>query len=665
MIANKPGLMKKKPTVGETQESAWAWLKRERHALKGAAVAAGIMALLVVWFLLSVPSLLAVAPAVGMLASAFLVWQQWQSQTGRASPASGELQVAQRRLSDSEQRFRALLESLPKVAVQGYDRHRRVIYWNEASTQLYGYTPCEAQGRALEDLIIPEPMREEVIAAHRLWMTHGTEIPAAELELRHKSGAPVAVFSHHVMLGEQTQDPLMFCVDVDLSVQKQARRDLEFLTRFDSLTHLPNRQTFESELNAFTERCHAMGDYVAVFVIDLDRFAEINDAQGYEHGDALLFQVAKRLRRCQRSSDLLSRFGSDEFAMAFPHLKHSGDALRLVEKVLDVFSEPFILTNREIHVSASIGISLFPDNGTTARELIHNADVAKNRAKLSGSNRYGFFQKEVHDELVRQHHMVERLRHALRRGELALHYQPQVAARSGRIENLEALLRWFPQEGGTVSPAEFIPVAERSSLIHRIGEWVIREACRQQAEWKRVGLGDHRIDINLSGKQVSQLDVFDHLEACMQEFGLSPRDIGIELTENVLIQSDDRVLDVLRRLHHRGMKIAIDDFGTGYSSLSYLKLFPVTALKIDRSFVRDAPSDLSDRAIMAATVFIGHRLGLEVVAEGVENEEQLELVQELGCDLVQGFYHYKPMSAADIQRMLAVRLLVVPRIIRD
>ncbi|WP_224750174.1 putative bifunctional diguanylate cyclase/phosphodiesterase [Halomonas sp. ML-15] len=562
------------------------------------------------------------------------------------------LVLAQQRHNESELRFRALLESLPKVAVQGYDSRRRVIYWNAASTRLYGYLPEEAHGQLLEDLIIPDYMRDGVIAAHHDWINKGIEIPAAELELKNKSGMPVAVFSQHLMLGEHGDDPLMFCVDVDLSEQKEARRELEYVTRYDALTQLPNRNTFERELEEFIVTAQRHAEYLAVLFVDLDRFAEINDAKGYEQGDLLLSMVAKRLRYCQRGSDLLSRFGSDEFVLAFPHLRAGNDVLQLVEKVLDSFSRPFLLDGREVHVTASLGVSLFPDNGTNARELIHNADAAKNRAKLSAPNRCWFFNQKIHDELLHQHRLAERLQLALAENELSLHYQPQVSAMSGRIENLEALLRWYPSEGGAISPSEFIPVAERSQLIHRIGDWVIREACRQQAEWKRQGLGGPRVDINLSGKQLAMANTFKHLEACMSEFGLTPQDIGIELTENVLIEAEERILDTLRGLYHRGMKIAIDDFGTGYSSLSYLKLFPVTSLKIDRSFVRDAPKDPSDRAIMAAAVFIGHRLGLEVIAEGVENEEQLELVREMKCDLVQGYYFFKPMSAADTTRLL-------------
>lgn len=601
-----------------------------------------------------VPSLLASIALVGAVMA-------WRSRGTRVSAKDEDIQTVQRHYDESEQRFRTLLESLPKVAVQGYDKDRRVIYWNEASARLYGYTSSEAIGRCLEDLLIPDAMKEAVIAAHRAWMEEGKEIAASELELKHRSGSPVPVFSHHVMLGEHTRNPLMFCIDVDLSEQKQARRELDYVTRFDALTHLPNRQTFEDELDKCLAESRHHRDCLAVVFIDIDQFAEINDAQGYALGDALLVEVAARLRQQQASSDLLSHFGGDEFVMAFPRLNIDSDAVLLMERLLGVFAAPVVLDNHELHITASIGVSLSPDNGATAHALIRNADVAKKRAKLAGRGSYCFFSQQFHDDLVRRHHVAERLQNALREDELTLHYQPQVAARSGRIESLEALLRWFPREGPAVSTGELVAVAERSDLIYRLGDWIMREACRQQAQWKSAGLGDCRVDINLSGKQVAQEGIFSRLESYMTEFGLTPRDIGIELTENILIQSDEKVLSGLQRLYHRGMKIALDDFGTGYSSLSYLKVLPVTSIKIDRSFVRDAPAEPSHRAIMEATVFIGHRLGLEVVAEGVENEDELELVREMGCDLVQGYYFFKPMASGDITKLLSGLMLAHDR----
>ncbi|WP_339119118.1 EAL domain-containing protein [Halomonas sp. BMC6] len=560
--------------------------------------------------------------------------------------------LVRRQYLESEQRFRSLLESLPKVAVQGYDRDRRVIYWNEGSTRLYGYTAEEAQGQLLEDLIIPAFMRDGVIQAHRAWIEKGVAISAGELELKHKTGEPVSVYSQHLMLNEHTDSPLLFCVDVDLSGQKRAHRELEFATRFDRLTHLPNRQTFEVDLDGLLDSCRRLGHGLATIYVDIDHFVEINDALGYDQGDRLLVELTRRLRECQRATDLVSRVSSDEFVLAFPCAQLATDVRRVVRRVQNVFRQPFVLDGRERQVTACLGVALFPENGDSSRELIRNADVAKNRAKLAGRGTLRFFQQKLHDELVRQHHLSARLEEALDNGEFSLHYQPQVSAASGRIENLEALIRWETSEGPAISPAEFIPLAERSGLIHRLGDWVIEEACRQQAEWRAKGFLHHRIDINISGRQLVRLDALKRFEDSLQRHGLGPRDIGIELTENILIEADETVLEDLRRLYHRGIRIALDDFGTGYSSLSYLKHFPVTALKIDRSFIHDAPMQPKDRAIMEGAILIGHRLGLEVVAEGVENAEQLSLLRDMHCDLVQGFF-FRPMPAQEIERLLS------------
>ena len=564
-----------------------------------------------------------------------------------------EIELVRRQYLESEQRFRTLLESLPKVAVQGYDRDRRVIYWNEGSTRLYGYTPEEALGELLEDLIIPGPMREGVIQAHSAWIEEGVAIPAGELELMHKTGERISVYSQHLMLNEHTDAPLLFCVDVDLSDQKRAHRDLEFATRFDRLTHLPNRQTFEMDLDNLLESCRRVGNSLATLYLDIDHFVEINDALGYDQGDRLLVELTRRLRECQRVTDLVSRVSSDEFVLAFPCGHLATNVERVVRRIQNVFRKPFVLDGRERQVTACLGVALFPDTGASSRELIRNADVAKNRAKLEGRGTVRFFQQKLHDELVRQHYLSSRLEEALDNGELSLHFQPQVSAVSGGIENLEALLRWEPPEGPTISPAEFIPLAERSGLIHRLGDWVIEEACHQQVAWRAKGFHRHRIDINISGRQLTRPGALKRFEDTLQRHGLAPQDIGIELTENILIEADETVLEDLWRLYHRGIRIAIDDFGIGYSSLSYLKHFPATALKIDRSFIQDAPTQPKDRAILEGAILIGHRLGLEVVAEGVENAEQLSLLRDLHCDLIQGFFFFRPMPAQEIERLLS------------
>ncbi|MFO8044239.1 MAG: diguanylate cyclase [Halomonas sp.] len=376
--------------------------------------------------------------------------------------ADGEADLVRRQYLESEQRFRALLESLPKVAVQGYDSHRRVIYWNDASTRLYGYSQEEAQGCLLEDLIIPDEMREGVIQAHRDWMVQGKEIPADEIELRHSSGELVPVFSHHVMLNEHTADPLMFCVDVDLSDQKRAHRELDFANRYDRLTHLLNRHSFEEQLDLALEECRRQASSLVLAYLDVDHFVEINDALGYRQGDLLLVELATRLNRDRRVTDIIARVSGDEFVIAFPGIHDLDDIPRLVRKLEDVMRAPFVLEERRCKLSACLGIAIHPGNGDTAGELIRNADVAKNRAKLAGQGQVVYFNQELHDELLHQHRLSDRLERAVEAGELVLHYQPQVSAVSGRVEHLEALLRWFPEEGPPISPAEFIPLAERT-----------------------------------------------------------------------------------------------------------------------------------------------------------------------------------------------------------
>lgn len=581
--------------------------------------------------------------------------QTWRLQRGerRTLIMPVDYQYERERFDRSESRFRALLESLPRVAVQGYDRDRRVIYWNAASTRLYGYLPDEAYGRRLEELIIPADMREAAVQEHLNWIHKGTEIAHRELELKHRSGRGVAVFSHHVMLGQHTDNPLMFCVDVDLSVQKEAYRELAFIQHYDPLTLLPNRPTFISQL----DRMLGAREPLAVFFIDIEGFSRINDSLGYELGNELLRQMANRLSEGRQGGELLGRFGNDEFLMAFPQRSNDRGALAFVDRINAIFDAPFRLGDSTQRVGVSLGISLYPDNGESAEELIYAANVARNRAGRPGESRFQLFSAPFHNELIRQHEMLKRLERALEKNELAVHYQPQIAL-SGRIESLEALLRWFPADGGMVSPGEFIPLAERFGLIGELGQWLINEVCRQQSVWKAEGLTGYRIDINLSGEQLHTPDVLIELDTCLQNHGLDMRDIGIEITENVLVRADSEVLEVLGAFYHRGLRIAIDDFGTGYSSLAYLKQFPVSSLKIDRSFVIDAPSDLRSRAILAGIIFIAHQLGIEVVAEGVETSEQLALVHELRVDLVQGFFHFRPMSADSIRVLIERQPLI-------
>jgi len=439
----------------------------------------------------------------------------------------------------------------------------------------------------------------------------------------------------------------------DITNFKLASDKLEHLATYDQLTHLPNRYLLETELNHRINAAKRFDEKFAILFIDLDNFKFINDTMGHAYGDILLQSVAKQLTAHLRDYDMVARFGGDEFVLLMPQIKDNTEVVAVVDKIIKEFSSVFYLDKEEAFITTSIGISMFPDDGKTVGELLQHADAAMYRAKDAGRGRYCFFTKTMNDELRRHQLITSELRSSLAKQEFSLNYQPLVDPQTGNIKSCEALIRWLPVDGELISPTEFIPVAEQSELINRIGEWVINEACRQRAEWKEMGLLDFRIDINLSGRQFLQNNFMDILERYLAKYHLSASEIGIELTENVLIQAGKNNSSNLNNLNESGMQISIDDFGTGYSSLSCLRRLPVHNLKIDQEFIRDAPRNESDRCIMEAIVAVGHRLGLKVIAEGIETEEQHKLAQEIGCDLGQGFFLHKPMESNKLYTLLA------------
>lgn len=439
----------------------------------------------------------------------------------------------------------------------------------------------------------------------------------------------------------------------DITNFKLASDKLEQLATYDQLTHLPNRYLLETELNHRINAAKRFDEKFAILFIDLDNFKFINDTMGHAYGDILLQSVAKQLTAHLRDYDMVARFGGDEFVLLMPQIKDNTEVVAVVDKIIKEFSSVFYLDKEEAFITTSIGISMFPDDGKTVSELLQHADAAMYRAKEAGRGRYCFFTKTMNDELRRHQLITSELRSSLAKQEFSLNYQPLVDPQTGNIRSCEALIRWIPVDGELISPTEFIPVAEKSELINRIGEWVINEACRQRAEWKEMGLLDFRIDINLSGRQFLQNNFMDILERYLAKYHLSASEIGIELTENVLIQAGKNNSSNLNNLNESGMQISIDDFGTGYSSLSCLRRLPVHNLKIDQEFIRDAPRNDSDRCIMEAIVAVGHRLGLKVIAEGIETEEQHKLAQEIGCDLEQGFFLHKPMESNKLYTLLA------------
>lgn len=441
-------------------------------------------------------------------------------------------------------------------------------------------------------------------------------------------------------------------IGIDITQHKHAELRMTHMATHDALTGLPNRVLLRDRIQQALAHDRNENLQGALIFIDLDHFKNINDSLGHDVGDLLLVEVAGRLLSVVREEDTVARQGGDEFIVLLPTLSVAQSADALAQRLLETLIAPFQIGGKEMHISASIGIAVFPNDGNDVDTLLKNSDIAMYHAKESGRNNCQFFAPEMNQIAAERHTMGSALRHALARGELVLHYQPIVELASGKMVCMEVLLRWQHPEQGLVPPMRFIPLAEESGLIVPIGEWVLRAACEQVKAWQDAGVDVPRLAINLSARQFHQKNFAQTIFRILEQAGVAAHAIELEITEGILIENTDEVRDTLRLLSEGGFEISIDDFGTGYSGLSYLKRFPIDILKIDRSFVMDCAHDADDAAIVTAIIAMAHSLQMTVVAEGVENEEQLNFLRERGCDKYQGYYFSKPMPAAAIVAML-------------
>jgi diguanylate cyclase (GGDEF)-like protein/PAS domain S-box-containing protein len=427
--------------------------------------------------------------------------------------------------------------------------------------------------------------------------------------------------------------------------RQEARNRLTYLAQYDPLTSLPNRRRLGQCLEDAIAQARGNGGRAAVMFIDLDRFKNINDMLGHGVGDQLLVQAAKRLRACARDDDVVARLGGDEFAVVLPAVADDGDAAAVAARVIDALAQPFYLAGQQLFVSASVGIATYPENGRDAEALLKNADTAMYGAKNGGRNTYQFYVAEMHENAAQRLQTEAQLRQALERGEFLLHYQPKLDLAAGTISGFEALLRWNHPQRGLVPPLEFIGILEDTGLILPVGEWVIGEVCRQLAAWQAEGMTVLPVAINLSARQLQQADLAGAVERIVGRAGVEPALLEFELTESMLMANPEAAVEILTRIKALGMRLSVDDFGTGYSSLAYLKRFPLDALKIDRTFVRDLPDDPDDAAITKAVIRLAHSLNLKVVAEGVENVDQIRELERYECDEIQGYYVGRPLPA--------------------
>ncbi len=439
-------------------------------------------------------------------------------------------------------------------------------------------------------------------------------------------------------------------VFIDITQQKLTEEKLVFQAQHDPLTKLPNRLFFNDRLQHALTRALRTNGHLAILFIDLDNFKTLNDSLGHPAGDQALIEAAKRLKEILREEDTVARLGGDEFIILLEDIEHPDQPANVARKIMKAFGKPFKIEHHNARLSASIGISLFPQDGETVTTLMKNADMAMFKAKDHGRNAYHYYTESLTTSALDRFHMDSLLHHAIEKQEFFLSYQPQYSLSDNQLVGMEALIRWNPQgsKGSKkiISPQQFIPLAEENGMIIVIGKWVISETCRQIRSWQDKGLPVCPIAINISARQIMKSEeIVDHLRACISETNIDPKNIVLELTESTLMGKGEEILATLNSLKSLGISLAIDDFGTGYSSLSYLKRFPIDKLKIDQGFIRDLVKNEDDRAITTAIIALGKALRLQVLAEGVETKEQLDLIRKLGCDEVQGFYCGRPVTA--------------------
>jgi len=572
-------------------------------------------------------------------------------ETGHPSGLVGYVvDISDRMAAEEKLHLHAKIFERNSEAVLVTDSAQRIISANQAFSVITGYAEAEALGKSPEMLnalpenaLLNEDIRSRVDTTGQ-W--------SGELQLRRKTGEcfPVGATVSLVQDLHGTHGHL-FLVFSDITERKEAEYQIHRLAYYDPLTGLPNRALFYSLLDQVLSEAHRNRTYGALLFLDLNRFKNVNDSFGHTPADSILREVGRRLTATLRSQDLVSRLGGDEFVIALPDITRSEHAGHVAQKLLAAVAEPFLVEQHEVLLSASIGISVFPDDGRDPETLVKNADVAMYRAKKLGNSTHVFYSHEMNLRSLDQLKLEGNLRRAVERGELRLHYQPQLDLASGRINGAEALLRWYHPEQGMISPAQFIPVAEETGLIIPIGEWVIDAACRQIRAWIDQGLPPVRVAVNLSTRQFSAALPKTVLDIIARH-GVPSDSLELEITESMLMHNADSVVAMMREFGEAGILMALDDFGTGYSSLSYLKRFPIDNLKIDQSFVRGIPADQDDSAIARAIISMAKNLRLSVIAEGVETAAQMEFLREAGCDEIQGYYFSRPLPADEFAALL-------------
>ncbi len=575
------------------------------------------------------------------------------------------LHIAQR-LESSQRLYRYLVDSSPDI-IYTLDHEGRFNFVNERVHQLLGFDRSELIGRHYSTLVHEDDMER---ANYVFNEGRSDRRVTRNVELRLKSlrsDGEARILSHELMmLGEHAAGASVaamgtragtYGVARDVTERKRADELIAYQAYHDILTELPNRVLFKDRLGLALLQAKRNACGLAVMFIDLDRFKLVNDTLGHGVGDELLQQVAVRLKGCLRRCDTLSRLGGDEFTAVLPELNDAQDAALIAQKFIDCLHLPFELANQPVHISASIGIAIYPDHGQSVDELIRNSDVAMYHMKSQGKNGHAFFDPTMLDASSQKIALEHSLHLALEHGELEMYYQPQVDVKTRRIVGAEALMRWNHPQRGFLSAGEFLPFAEENGLMIPISDWMLQAICKDLLEWNAIGTERVRLSLNLSPQYLDRGDFFDKLKTTLAAQRIAPSQIEVEVTENICIRNPQTAIEQLDKLCQLGVSVAIDDFGTGYSSLSYLHRFPIHTIKIDRSFVMEIQDSSTAFPVILAIISIARGLGLNLVAEGVETVAQERYLETAGCNIMQGFMYHKPLPHGRLLELLRAQSL--------
>jgi diguanylate cyclase (GGDEF)-like protein/PAS domain S-box-containing protein len=557
-----------------------------------------------------------------------------------------------------------LFERIKDAIIVADTKTQRIVLWNQAATNIFGYSTSEALGLRVEALV-PEDLKDQLRAGMSRYNRTGAgpyiDSPRLlELPALRKGGEKIYIELSLSPIGlvEDADDDAHFVLAVvrDVTERKALERQLAYQAVHDPLTDLPNRTLFMDRLQHALALATRLERTVAVLFADLDNFKFVNDSLGHQVGDRLLVAVAERLSTCVRPGDTVARFSGDEFAFLLENVVDKGGVVSLAERIMQGLQAPFTLDEYEMFVTTSIGIVLSTQDqkNLPSEDLLRNADVALYEAKRKGRDRYAFYDASMHSRAQARLRLENELRRAIKERQFEVYYQPELLLETGEIFGVEALVRWEHPERGLVPPGEFIPLAEETGLILPLGRWVLEQACHQAREWRQqYPLVPLKMSVNLSVREAQNPFVAREVSRLLQETGFDGHSLTLEVTESVLMEDMESIIGILEELKALGVELAIDDFGIGYASLNYLKHLPADYLKTDCSFVEGLKKNSKDVAILEATINLAHNLGLKVIAEGVETEEQLRYLKRLGCDLAQGYYFAEPLPAARVSEMLA------------